>query len=309
MFFRSYSRDDKAVDDEVAQLYNKCGSEEPWAQRVLESRDIVNLFRLSWFSSSLFAVIRLGNQIAGFIRVWRGPNGCEVWLCVDPDLSETLRIEAVEKMLFWASARCRELGTAHLSIWSGYRFSYMHRAIRSVLTRYVEDIGSILMRFSGRVIDVEPPSGYRFSVLDDVNTEVLRSIVEVYNEAFSTYEWFSPKSFEDILTEFSMLRPIYIVALREREVVGYAMLIAFRAIDGRISAEVDELAVKPCYRGRGIGKALLYYATLYAVNRLGVGDRLFLFAAPKLTRFYYSMGYTPWREYMVIKTPLIPLPG
>ncbi|HIP56713.1 MAG TPA: N-acetyltransferase [Ignisphaera aggregans] len=309
MSLESYYGGDRVVDSQVAQLYNKCGSEEPWAHRTLEAKDIENLFRLSWFSSSLFAVLRLDRRVVGFIRVWMGRSSCEVWLCVDPDLPEVLRVEAVEKMLSWASARCRELGTPQLSIWSGYRFSYMHRAIRSVLTWYVEDVGSMLMRFSGKVVDVEPPPNYRFSVLDSVDTEVLRSVVEVYNQAFSIYDWFSPKSFEDILTEFSWLRPIYIVALREGEVVGYAMLNTFRAIDGEISAEVVELAVKPRYRGRGIGKALLHYATLYAVDRLGVRDRLFLLAVPELIKFYYSMGYTPWREYMVIRTLLTSLPA
>ena len=309
IFLESYYGGNRVVDNEIAQLYNKCGSEEPWAQRALEARDIENLFKLSWFSSSLFTVLKLDNQIAGFIRVWMGRNNCEVWLCIDPDLPKALRIEAIEKMLSWANARCREFGTAQLSIWSGYRFSYIHRSIKNVLTWYVEDVGSILMRFSGKIINIEPPSNYRFLVLDTIDIEILQSVVEVYNEAFSIYEWFSPKSFDDILKEFSWLRPIYIVAFWEGEVVGYAMLIVFRAIDGGISVEVDELAVKPRYRGRGIGKALLHYATLYAINKLGVRDRLFLFAAPKLTRFYYSMGYIPWREYMVIKTPLIPLPG
>jgi len=69
IFLESYYGGNRVVDNEIAQLYNKCGSEEPWAQRALEARDIENLFKLSWFSSSLFTVLKLDNQIAGFIRV------------------------------------------------------------------------------------------------------------------------------------------------------------------------------------------------------------------------------------------------
>ena len=304
-----YAGGNSLVDEQLARLYNKCRSDEPWSQRAMEPRDIAELFRSTWFSPGMLALLELGRRVVGYSWVWRSRGGPESSLCIDPGIPEGLRRIGVEILLSWIGRRCREKGGGRLFIWAGLRYGYTHRVIRDALTGFVEERGSTLMRFSGRIREVEPPRGYEIvRVENPVDERVLRGVVEVYNEAFSRYEWHFPRSYDDVHREFARRRPVIFAALKEGEIVGFAELTRFRAVDGGVSVEVAVLAVRPRHQGRGLGKALLHRAVLYAVEVMAVVDRLFLVSVPGLEGFYFSMGFVPWRESVGIKIPVGALP-
>lgn len=305
-----YAGGDRVVDEQLAQLYNRCRRDEPWSQRAMTPDDVAGFFQSEWFEPGMLALLELGGRVVGYSWTWRSRGGVEASLCVDPELPRWLRLTGAEALLSWARRRGAEMGGGRLFIWAGYRYGYTHRLLVQVLTGFVEVHGSTLMRFSGRVRRAEPPPGYEIAMVEDpAEEEVLRGIVDVYNAAFSRYEWHFPRGYEDARREFRRRRPVFFTALRGGEVVGYAELTRFRAVDGGVSVEVAVLAVKPEHQGRGLGKALLYRAVTYALEAMGVRERLFLVSVPGLEGFYASMGFSPWRGSVGIKIPVGALPS
>jgi GNAT superfamily N-acetyltransferase len=68
----------------------------------------------------------------------------------------------------------------------------------------------------------------------------------------------------------------------------------FRLRDDHRCGYIDQMYVRPSYRGTGIGKALLEQCEDW-FRRQGIGHCL-LHSAPRATRFYGRAGYQPNRE-------------
>jgi len=274
----------------------------------MDVEDVRDMFASSWFEKGMVAVVVIGERAAGYSWVWKTRGGLEASLCIDPALPPWSRHEVGHQLLRWIRRRLDAVGgRGRVSIWGGYRYGYIYTSLCNLLNTYVVKHSSTLMKFGGRIVEVEPPKNCRIVEMGEVPAEVLKSIVDVHNDAFSRYEWHTPWSVEDARRYFAKKKPKLFLALVDEEVVGYAEILPFRAVDGRTSVEVTVLAVKSKYQGRGIGKALLSKATSY-LERSGMADRAFLVSVAGLESFYRKLGFIPWRESVRFIVPASSIP-
>jgi ribosomal-protein-alanine N-acetyltransferase len=134
------------------------------------------------------------------------------------------------------------------------------------------------------------------------NAQDLPAILQIEKKSFGRDAW-DLELFLDYLRRPG--RSVFLVAIVERKVVGYAL-----AYHSRIRAELHSIAVRPAARGRGVAKALLG-RTLAALLRKGFATvslnvRLENEAAIRLYRKlgfervrrvngYYEDGAPAWR--------------
>lgn len=296
-----------SFDEEIAGLLNKCKSlDEAWAERLSSVEDIRELwFGSTWYNPENFAFILIDDRVRGYIWAWGSEGPGRISLCVDFSMPSSILYNVVEALLSWARLRLEKLRVpSKVRIAAGYEHGYMHRLLREVLGLYPEYYPASIM-----VLEEPPkprkPEGYslREGGLSDVE-----AIVEVYNEAFSHYDWFIPWRLEDAIKWYTMRKPYIIVVEHQNEgIVGYIDAEIRKGLDGSINAYIATLAVKPKHQGKGLGKALISTIASKLWNKNV--ERIFLDSIGGLEGFYGKLGFRIWRRQVSLLVPLSDLPS
>lgn len=295
-----------SFDEEITELFNKCKSlDEPWAETPSSVRDIRELwFRSTWYNPESFAFTLMDDRVRGYVWAWKNGGVGRISLCVDPDLPRSILYDVVYKLLSWAKLRLEKLRVpSRVRIVAGFEHGFMHRLLREILGLYPEDYPATIMVLE-KPIQLKPPEGY---TLREGGPDDIEAIVEIYNEAFSRYEWFIRWELEDAKKWYAMRKPyIIVVEHREEGVVGYVDAEIRRGLDGSVNACIETLAVKPRHQGKGLGKALIstMASRLWGRNV----KRIFLDSVEGLERFYGKLGFRVWRRHVSILAPLHVLP-
>ena len=296
-----------SFDEEIAELSNKCKSlDEAWTERPSSVEDIRELeFGSTWYNPENFAFILIDDRVRGYVWAWEGKGIGRISLCVDFNMPSSILYNVVEALLSWARLRLEKPRVlSEVKVIAGYEHGYMHRLLREVVGPYPEYYPASIM-----VLEELPkprtPEGYelREGGLSDV-----KAIVEVYNEAFSRYDWFIPWRLEDAIKWYNMRKPYIIVVEHQNEgVVGYVDAEIRKSLDGSVNAYISTLAVKPKHQGKGLGKALISTMALKLWSK-NVG-KIFLDSVEGLEEFYGKLGFRIWRRQVSLLVPLSNLPS
>ncbi len=227
-------------------------------------------------------------------------------LCIDPEIPNNLRVDVLESIFSWIRYRLdRDCLRDSITIGPYLEFGYMHKLLRDYPGICVESSWSILMIYQETVSrSYSVPKDY---VLRTMRENDVLSIVEVYNKAFSQYEWFilmTGGEFRDILRRRKSI--VFVVEYQDK-IVGFVFGEIYRAVDGDYIAIVNTLAVDPNHRGKGLGKALMDTIIREFTEIQGV-KRIFLDSVIGLENLYRRFGFREYRKWtrLIVSIPQIP---
>lgn len=295
----------RKIDESLVSLLNRCRSISiSWALRSATIDDFREWFSSSWFNPREFAIVLLGDRVVGFSWAFnsRAPR---IHPCVDPNQPLGIIEEILEALLSWArhSLESRGVrGSIRIGAWEYQGF--MYRMLKRILHMVVEDYTSTLMKFIGPLPQINIPKGYRIrlATLDDV-----LGIVNVFNKAFSIYEWFHPWNVDDAMKHYKRRKPLLYVAIDDNgEIVGYVHVELFKAIDNEVTGVLNTVAVDPKHQRKGLGKALITIATKELIKR--GAKRIYLDSIKGLENYYLKLGYKEYQKWIALKTTISQLP-
>ncbi len=301
-----YCGGDDEVDNGIALLYNRCRSASiAWAMSIKSVDDVRDMFRSAWFNPKEFALATLNDRIVGCAWAFIERN-CRISLCIDPYQPPWVTEEATRMLLAWARHSFEKRGARGIvTISSWNQFGYMYRLLRRILSGIlIEDYVATLMVYVGLQSKPTIPEGYTIKC-GSIND--LPRIVEIFNKAFSIYDWFHPWELEDARRYFERYKPILYIALsRDGEIVGYADAMIFKAIDGQDTGVVATVAVDPSHQRRGLGNALVATIVKELENK-GI-KRIYLDGVKGLETLYAKLGFKEYRKWIRFTTTLPSLP-
>ncbi len=296
------------LDYEIVGLMNKCNMlDEPWSHRKVGVEEIRRLwFKSTWYNPSELGLLFYSKKLVGYCWAMKRDGGVPwIGFCVDPQLPDTIKYNAVETCLSWARWSFDNKGIrGKVFIGAGYEHGYQHRLLRRTLTSFLEKHAATLMVLE-KAERKQPPPGYR---IRRGGIEDVEGIVKVYNEAFSKYEWFVEWRLEDAKKWYRTRKLTILVAeTGNGEIVGYVDAEIRQGLDGSLNAYLHTLAVKPEHQRRGLGGALLSMMAheLWGNKRV---ERIYLDSVAGLETFYGRLGFKIWRRATTIITPIPCLP-
>jgi len=291
----------KEIDESLVSLLNRCRSVSiSWALRPITIDDFREWFGSSWYDPREFAIALLGNRVIGYSWAFGG-RVSRIALCIDPNEPLNISEEVAEMLLAWArySLESRGIrGIVRVSAWEYQGF--MYRLLKRMLYTAIEDHTSTLMKYVGPISQITIPKGYRIrlATFDDVP-----GIVNVFNKAFSIYEWFHPWNVDDAMKHYKRRKPILYVAIDSNgEIVGYVHVELFKAIDNEVTGVLDTVAVDPKHQRKGLGKALVTIATKELIKR--GAKRIYLDSIKGLENYYSKLGYKEYQKWIALKTTI-----
>ena len=290
-----YSR---SMGARLALLLEKChgGLEEPWATRVYRAPDVEQFLTALRGRGGDYRVLAWGSRPLGLVYCWPPSGGrVEIGVCVESCLPGSTRRDAIGELLGYASTFCVD-GDSVAEISSGFE----HGALYSWL---VEAIGpsivvhrATLMKLHGRLAKIGARRVPGYSFRPACIYKDLERLVEVYNLAYSGYQWFRPLSTGAAEELFSgrMGSILYVAEDKGGRIAGFAYARVFRAVDGKKTAIITALAVHPSHRGRGVGSSLVRHV----VASLPRGTRVAVIASPGLEEMYSKLGFVVRRRWV-----------
>ncbi|WFO74636.1 GNAT family N-acetyltransferase [Desulfurococcaceae archaeon MEX13E-LK6-19] len=295
------------VDNGIALLYNKCRlASIAWAMRAKSVDNVRDMFKSTWFDPREFALVMFDNRIVGCAWALIERN-CRIGLCIDPYQPPWVVEEATRMLLAWARHSFEKRGARGVVTIGGWdQFGFMYRLLRRILdgVLLLEDYVATLMVYVGLKSKPSVPEGYmikRGSMSD------IPRVVEIFNKAFSIYDWFHPWDLEDARRYFERYKPILYVAVdRNGEIVGYADAMVFKAVDDRETGVVATVAVDPNHQRRGLGKALV--ATIVKELENKSVKRIYLDGVKGLEALYAKLGFKEYSRWIRFTTTLPSLP-
>ena len=304
-----YSGGIEVVDRGLAELYDKCKSiTTAWAFRPTTVDEIKDMFSSTWFDPEEFAIALLDSgKVTGFAWAWETSRANRVSICIDPYLPKYVIDNTIKALLSWArySFEKRSIsGSIYINAW--HHYSYFHELLKEVMNGipYIERYWGTLMIYRGLGTEVKIPIGYRIRY--GTSSDIPR-IVEIFNKAFSIYDWFYPWTLEDAKRYFEKHKPIVFVAEDSSgEVVAFVDGEIFKALDGRETAIIGTLAVDPSHQRRGLGKALIY--TIVRELRSRGATRIYLDGVEGLEPLYRKLGFVEYRRWIRLLTTISALP-
>jgi GNAT superfamily N-acetyltransferase len=276
-------------------------------------------WRLSlWFGSSSFqrgqfSLVLTEDSVAGYSWAWVSQGGTSsISLSVDPRLPEDERSKAVRGLLALAKRYfTKSAGTPLVVLRAGGLRDRTFQMIAREVPFYKVLAGSYLMVLENPK-EVMPPQGYEFELVKGgVSYELIKGIVETFNDAFSIYDDYSSWSVDDAFNYYSRLlsgrEAFLIVALKDGKVVGFIESFLHRNPFGEPLGYHSLLAVRRDHQGRGIGSFLLMRADSTLRE---MGARItYLHAEPKASDLYLKLGFKIVEMYMNVQTLVSLLPG
>ncbi len=302
-----YCGGDDGIDNGIALLYNRCRSASiAWAMRIKSVDDVRDMFRSTWFNPREFALVMLNHRVVGCSWALIERN-CHISLCIDPYQPSWVIEEATKMLLAWARYSFEKRGARGVVTIGGWdQFGFMYRLLRKILNGAIllEDYSATLMVYVGLPSKPSIPKGY---VIKRGSINNLPRIVEIFNRAFSVYDWFHPWNLEDARRYFERYKPIlYVVVDRNGEIAGYADAMVFKAVDGGETGVVATVAVDPDHQRKGLGKALV--ATIVKELESRGVKRIYLDGVKGLETLYAKLGFREYCRWIRFTTTLTSLP-
>ena len=264
----------------------------------------------SWFALVDGEAVGFGSCLVESNRIQAGMNEGHVDIDIVPghrgtDIGQALLDNALaylrERKVESALARC-VVGNDH-----------MERLMTA--NSFEEAFRVYILRRVGRerVREVRVPEEIRLErrTLYDFSDEELEEFVGIFNDAFQDHLNFAPERKERFLN-FRDCRDeprILTLAMREGDIVGFCLSEEsemFNRERGVSTGWIDIIGVRPPYRRRGIGRALLADGTNWILERGMDTVYLGVFARnEKALDLYHSFDFVKERESMWFKKALL----
>ncbi len=282
---------------------------------VAERRVSVEEIHRLWFEYSSFKPDSLGFVVdnsrvygLGYARVVYGHTGY-LWLCIDYTLPVSHQKQALYILLSWARHKLLRKRVFIVKISCGYEYSRLYNLVASLIGTCTSVVDYTLMEYS--VLEQKT----LYHRVGDSKITIRRGgyrdipgVVNVYNEAFKRYNWFTEWSVDDAYKWYSSRDIQLYIAVDKNsgEIIGFIDGEKRIGFDGRVYGYVYTLAVHPSRQGQGIGGKLLRYF-LDVLSRDGVRE-VYLDAIAGLEDYYVRHGFRIKRRYRLLVVPVAYLP-
>ncbi len=281
-----------------------------------------------WFSDPRYeameaaGVATSGRRLLGFGWAWSTSERGQGYLrlFVEPRLSRSEALMVASQLLGWARWVLiyweEAVGVVELRL--GPHYGYMHRLLGELLGQdlLLEDNGYLMVYTSQN--PPEPPRPHIEFRLREANPHHdrsdLRSLVEVFNNAFSVYPDFMEWSLEAAANYYKTLymsktkKPFVLLAYTSiGEAIGFVEAYLHKSLSGHTVGYVSLLAVKQRYQHKGLGTLLLAKAVEELLNMSA--KLVYLDAMPGPHQLYEKLGFQIVKTYVKARLPLDALPG
>ncbi len=256
--------------------------------------------------------------LIGFCYAWSLDSGeGRVRVYFDPD--HPAKTDAVKALLAWSRSHLTGKHTAIVEIGGMVKDGEAYRLLKNILSsEFAEKESSYLMRLKSRL--EKPPlrdADIVFKTITEhrqLTESIIDQVVEVYNDAFSTYggEWrWSPRDaqqyYQRLFTN-PRRKPILILALKNNTVVGFVEAYGFTSLSNSRTCYISLLAVRREMQGRGIGSNLLAKA-VETLDSIQGCDIVYLDSLPRPRKLYEQLGFTVEKVYVRLRGPTYSLPS
>lgn len=283
-------------DVSLVDLYNRFTAVVyPETGRLINVGDFRSMwFESSWFDPNDLSLIVIGDRVVGYLYKWFSRGFYRVNIRVGPSLPLEDVYRVIDLLL--RVLKGRVLGktvNSLVKIWVGYEYRFLYNVFRWRYTPlYIQHTATMMYLNLNRYMDVRDRIGGVENIsivrggIDDLD-----KIVDIYNDAFSIYEWFYPWNIDDARRYYTSRKIILDIAYLGSKYAGYGDYEVYTNVRGERIGYIHTIAVKRGYQGRGVGT----YITCRLIDELldMDVDRIYLDSISGVEPFYYRIGFEP----------------
>ncbi len=256
--------------------------------------------------NALHIVAYAGREIVGYAIAGTALSSTDGWISiyVDPYKPTHILSKAISKILYRASHLLHsKYGVTVIDVYGWSEGSILTKLISDAIEVYSYERWLTTMEFAHGMKPTISESRYMIKEVDTNDKNAIAQALRLLDEAFAEYRWYRRKSVEafiEIAKEYDNW--IAIVATENDRVIGYIDAVTYKALDGSTCGYIRWIAVAQSYRGRGIGRSLLY-SCISKLLELGV-DRIIVDAVPAAEKFYSKHGFRAVTTWTLFRVPV-----
>jgi len=250
-----------------------------------------NLLEASWFDPRELLLVIYDDKVAGYAYMWLAMDMHRLRIEFDPYMSHSYIHMLLDIIMKFVRDRVLvEKGNSLVRVVLSYEYRFLHNVLKQYLLPIYIDYTGSLMKLNiekyGSIVREDRTSNIRFRF---GSLELVKDVVEIYNDAFSKYPWFTPWVVEDAERYYDTHGLKCFVAYVDDDPAGYVDFMVYKNIRGEKVSYIYTLAVKNKYQGKGLGKALTREAIQYLINN-DIYD-IYLDAVGGLEKLYSGLGF------------------
>lgn len=249
-------------------------------------------FNTSWFKPEDFYLVIMDDNVLAYGYISLSNNMIETLIRIHPGLSLSNQLMVMDKIIEWIKKKVLKYSNCLISFKAGYEYRFLYNLLMKTIHPILKLHEWTLMK-----LDVKK---YNELVCERFNDKIvflpgslenIKDLVEVYNDAFSEYPWFTSWDLGDAIRYYKsrIKNTILFLAYRDNEVIGFCDTLVYTNVSGLKTGYINILAVKKKYRGKGVGSALLC-KTIEELYRLGY-QNIYLDSIPGLEKYYSRRGF------------------
>jgi len=290
-------------DERIAEIYSLCNCiyYSPDACRLVNSEYIRRIwYEATWFKPDEHFLLFLQDKLVGYSYAWVVDNALRINACIDPTLPDTLKEDLFRTVIRESmKKKLDEYKHSIITIHAGREFSELHQLIRKIVSPIRETITSQLMKLCidelERYVEKKKPPSIK--LVESNGVEHADIITEIFNNAFSIYDWFIEWNPEDTRRWYEQQKLTVFIAYNEKgEPIGYSDISIRKNYYGETIGYIETLAVKKEYQRKGYGTALIYQAVRELLEK-GI-EKIYLDAVYDVATYYYKRGFKPLYRYI-----------